>query len=66
MGAFSSLSAVDLGVVAVSGVLERVGLDPTSGLVDEVIMGQVLQAGVGQNPARQVAFGQVCRSARLQ
>ena len=57
MGTFSSLSAVDLGVVAVSGVLERVGLDPTSGLVDEVIMGQVLQAGAGQNPARQVALG---------
>ncbi|MGB0617538.1 MAG: acetyl-CoA C-acyltransferase [Candidatus Poseidoniaceae archaeon] len=57
MGAFSSLSAVDLGVVAVSGVLERAGLDPQSGLVDEVIMGQVLQAGAGQNPARQVALG---------
>ncbi len=57
MGAFSSLSAVDLGVVAVSGVLDRVGLDPASGLVDEVIMGQVLQAGAGQNPARQVALG---------
>ena len=57
MGAFSSLSAVDLGVVAVSGVLNRVGLDPGSGLVDEVIMGQVLQAGAGQNPARQVALG---------
>ncbi|MEC8079624.1 MAG: acetyl-CoA C-acyltransferase [Candidatus Thermoplasmatota archaeon] len=57
MGAFSSLSAVDLGVVAVSGVMERVGLDPASGLVDEVIMGQVLQAGAGQNPARQVALG---------
>ena len=57
MGAFSSLSAVDLGVVAVSGLLERVGLDPNSGLVDEVIMGQVLQAGAGQNPARQVALG---------
>ena len=57
MGAFSSLSAVDLGVVAVSGVLERVGLDSASGLVDEVIMGQVLQAGAGQNPARQVALG---------
>ena len=56
-GAFSSLSAVDLGVVAVSGVLERAGLDPQSGLVDEVIMGQVLQAGAGQNPARQVALG---------
>jgi acetyl-CoA C-acetyltransferase len=57
MGAFSSLSGVDLGVVAVSGLLERVGLDPQSGLVDEVIMGQVLQAGAGQNPARQVALG---------
>ena len=57
MGAFSSLSAVELGVVAVSGVLNRVGLDPGSGLVDEVIMGQVLQAGAGQNPARQVALG---------
>ena len=57
MGAYSALSAVDLGVVAVSGVLDRVGLDPASGLVDEVIMGQVLQAGAGQNPARQVALG---------
>ena len=57
MGAFSTLSAVDLGVVAVSGVLDRLGLDPSSGLVDEVIMGQVLQAGAGQNPARQVALG---------
>jgi acetyl-CoA C-acetyltransferase len=57
MGAFSSLSGVDLGVMAVSGLLERAGLDPQSGLVDEVIMGQVLQAGAGQNPARQVALG---------
>ena len=57
MGAFSTLSAVELGVVAVSGLLERVGLEPGSGLVDEVIMGQVLQAGAGQNPARQVALG---------
>jgi acetyl-CoA C-acetyltransferase len=57
LGAFSSLSGVDLGVMAVSGLLERAGLDPQSGLVDEVIMGQVLQAGAGQNPARQVALG---------
>ena len=57
MGAFSTLSAVDLGVVAVSGLLERVGLDPASGLVDEVIMGNVLTAGLGQNPARQAAMG---------
>jgi len=57
MGAFASLSAVDLGVVAVKGVIERSGLDAASGIVDEVIMGQVLQAGAGQNPARQVALG---------
>jgi len=57
MGAFASMSAVDLGVVAVKGVLERSGLDAASGIVDEVIMGQVLQAGAGQNPARQVALG---------
>lgn len=57
MGAFSSMSAVDLGIVAVKGVIERSGLDAGSGIVDEVIMGQVLQAGAGQNPARQVALG---------
>jgi len=57
MGAFASMSAVDLGVVAVKGVIERSGLDAASGIVDEVIMGQVLQAGAGQNPARQVALG---------
>ena len=64
MGAFSSLSAVDLGVVAVSGVLERVGLDPTSGLVDEVIMGQVLRP-VQDKTCTAGRFGRVCRSARL-
>ncbi len=57
MGAFASMSAVDLGVVAVKGVIERSGLDAGSGIVDEVIMGPVLQAGAGQNPARQVALG---------
>lgn len=57
MGSLSTLSAVELGVAAVSELCRRVGLDPSSGIVDEVLMGQVLQAGVGQAPARQVALG---------
>src|SRR5580693_3659052 len=52
-GAFASLSAQDLGGVAIKGVLERTGVDPSS--VDLVLMGQVLQAGQGQIPARQAA-----------
>lgn len=57
MGALSGFSAVELGVLAVQEVCHRAGLDPSSGVVDEVIFGQVLQAGAGQNPARQVALG---------
>ena len=57
MGAFSSMSAVDLGVLTVKELLTRANIDPASGVVDEVIFGQVLQAGAGQNPARQVALG---------
>lgn len=57
MGALSSLSAVDLGVLTVKELLSRANVDPASGVVDEVIFGQVLQAGAGQNPARQVALG---------
>ena len=57
MGALSSMSAVDLGILAVHELLDRAGIDPTSGIVDEVLFGQVLQAGAGQNPARQVALG---------
>ncbi len=57
MGALSPLTSVDLGVAAVKELCQRVGIDPSSGIVDEVLMGQVLQAGVGQAPARQVALG---------
>ena len=57
MGALSSMTAVDLGARTVTELLNRAGLEATSGLVDEVIFGQVLQAGAGQNPARQVALG---------
>src|SRR5215467_11742408 len=54
MGALKDFGAVDLGVVAARAAIERAGIDPTS--VDEVIMGNVVQAGNGQNPARQVAL----------
>lgn len=53
MGQLSSLTAVELGTVAVRAALERSGVDPAD--VDGVILGQVLQAGCGQNPAKQVA-----------
>ncbi|MET0966332.1 MAG: acetyl-CoA C-acetyltransferase [Nakamurella sp.] len=52
-GALSSVSATDLGGIAIRGALERAGVAP--GDVQYVIMGQVLQAGVGQIPARQAA-----------
>lgn len=53
-GAFSSLSAVQLGTAAVKAAVERAGIDGAE--VEEVIMGNVLPAGQGQNPARQVAI----------
>ncbi|MDE3107205.1 MAG: acetyl-CoA C-acetyltransferase [Acidobacteriota bacterium] len=52
-GAFASVSAQDLGGVAIKGALERAGVDPQS--VDAVLMGQVIQAGQGQITARQAA-----------
>ena len=53
--ALLSKSAADLGAVATKSALKRCGIDP--GTVYEVIMGNVVQAGVGQAPARQVALG---------
>ncbi|MGU3415139.1 acetyl-CoA C-acetyltransferase [Enterobacteriaceae bacterium C23F] len=53
-GALSRFSAVELGSVVVQALVERTGLDPMT--VDEVILGQVLTAGAGQNPARQSAI----------
>ncbi len=49
-GGLSSLSAADLGSVAIKAALERAGVEPAQ--VDYVIMGQVVAAGTGQNPAR--------------
>ena len=54
-GSLSSLSAPKLGAVAISAALERAGVAPDK--VGEVIMGNVLTAGVGQSPARQAALG---------
>ncbi|MEG6181262.1 acetyl-CoA C-acetyltransferase [Enterobacter sichuanensis] len=53
-GSLASLSAVELGAVAVRHLLESSGLD--KGKIDDVIFGQVLTAGCGQNPARQTAI----------
>lgn len=53
MGALSTVSAPQLGATAIKGAINKIGLDPK--LVDEVIMGNVVQAGVGQGPARQAA-----------
>jgi len=55
-GSLSGFSAVDLGAMAIKELLERAGIDPASGLIDQLYMGQVLQAGSGQAPARQVAI----------
>jgi acetyl-CoA C-acetyltransferase len=52
-GALSKLTAPQLGAIAIKAALERAGVAPDQ--VDEVIMGNVLQAGVGQAPARQAA-----------
>jgi acetyl-CoA C-acetyltransferase len=54
LGALRGFGAVELGTIAVRAAIERAGID--SNLVDEVIMGNVVQAGNGQNPARQVAL----------
>ncbi len=55
MGSLSTVPATKLGAVAVKGALDKIGLDPK--LVQEIYMGNVLQAGEGQAPARQVALG---------
>lgn len=54
MGALSTVPAPKLGAVAIKGALDKINLDIN--LVDEVIMGNVVQAGVGQAPARQAAL----------
>ncbi|CAM3114527.1 acetyl-CoA C-acetyltransferase [Chryseobacterium flavum] len=55
MGSLSTVPATKLGAAAVKGALDKIGLDPKN--VQEIYMGNVLQAGEGQAPARQVALG---------
>lgn len=55
MGSLSSVPATKLGAVAVKGALDKIGMDPKE--VQEIYMGNVLQAGEGQAPARQAALG---------
>src|SRR6476661_1937599 len=54
LGALKSFKATDLGAIVVREVVKRAGCKPED--VDEVIMGCVIQAGLGQNPARQAAL----------
>ena len=54
-GVLATQAAHDLGSVAIRASLERAGVE--AGDVDEVVMGQILQAGEGQNPARQASIG---------
>ncbi|MEH6760523.1 MAG: acetyl-CoA C-acyltransferase [Maribacter arcticus] len=54
MGGLSTMPAPKLGAIAIEGALKRINLDPA--LVNEVLMGNVVQAGTGQAPARQAAI----------
>ena len=53
-GALASKTAVELGTIAASEAIARSGVDPAD--IGHVFFGQVLQAGAGQNPARQIGF----------
>jgi acetyl-CoA C-acetyltransferase len=55
LGSLSTVPATKLGSVAIKGALDKINLKPE--LVDEVLMGNVVQAGLGQAPARQAALG---------
>lgn len=55
MGALSTVPATKLGTAAIKGAIEKAGIDAAA--IDEVFMGNVLQAGLGQAPARQAALG---------
>ena len=54
MGSLANISATKLGAIAIKGALDKIGLNPN--LVDEVFMGNVVSAGLGQAPARQAAI----------
>ena len=62
-GALAGVPATELGAIAIRAAVERAGLDPATAEIDDVLMGQVLQAGAGQAPARQAALGAGLREA---
>ena len=53
-GSLASLQATELGAIVIRSLIEKTGISPDT--IDEVLMGQVLTAGCGQNPARQAAI----------
>ena len=53
-GTLKTVPAVELGAIAVKGAIERAGIDPAT--IDEVLLGNVLQGGLGQNVARQISM----------
>jgi len=55
-GGLAAVPAVELGGIAIRAAVERAGLDPASAVFDDVLMGQVLQGGAGQAPARQAVL----------
>jgi acetyl-CoA C-acetyltransferase len=56
-GSLSKYSATELGAMTLEELLRRAKINPDEGFIDQVYMGQVLQAGAGQSPSRQVALG---------
>src|SRR5690606_6851666 len=54
LGSFATMPGHELGAIAIAAALTRAGVEAAE--VDEVILGQVLNAGAGQNPARQAAI----------
>jgi acetyl-CoA C-acetyltransferase len=54
-GSLSDFSAPQLGAIVVREAVKRAGIDPNT--IDECIVGNVVSAGLGQNPARQAALG---------
>ncbi len=57
-GSLAKLSAIDLGVIAAKEAMKRAGITPD--MVDEVIIGNILSSGLGQNPARQISIKAGC------
>src|SRR5918993_4672547 len=55
-GALAAVPATELGGVAIRAAVGRAGMDPATAVIDDVLMGQVLQAGAGQAPARQAGL----------